>query len=173
MIDTRIVQALAFQAQGREDEALRAIEHALTLAEPEGYVRIFLDDGLPMARLLYQAVQRSIFPEYAGKLLAAFEITPKDKVDGIIQRPFIEVQDSPPTVPPVPVVEPLTPREIEVLQLVAEGLSNREIARRLSISLSTVKRHNANIYGKLSVNNRTQAVSRARNIGLLKPERPS
>ena len=87
MIDTLIVQALAFQAQGREDEALRALERALTLAEPEGYTRIFLDEGLPMERLLYRAAQRGIMPEYAGKLLAAFDATPADEADATSQRP--------------------------------------------------------------------------------------
>jgi LuxR family maltose regulon positive regulatory protein len=161
MIDTLIVQALAFQAQGREDEALKALERALTLAEPEGYTRIFLDEGLPMARLLYQAAQRGLMPEYTGRLLAAFDTPPTERVDMTVGLPTTRVQDT------STLVEPLTPREIEVLQLIAEGLSNREIAQRLSISLSTVKRHNANIYGKLAVNNRTQAVARGRDLGLL------
>jgi LuxR family maltose regulon positive regulatory protein len=156
MIDTLIVQALAFQAQGREDEALRALERALILAEPEGYTRIFLDEGLPMERMLYQAARCGIHPEYAGRLLAAFEATPASRV-----------QEPSPAIHPLPVVEPLTQREIEVLRLIAEGLSNREIAQRLFISLSTVKRHIATLYGKLIVNNRTQAVARGRDLGLL------
>jgi LuxR family maltose regulon positive regulatory protein len=167
MIDTLIVQALAFQALGREDEALRALERALTLAEPEGYTRIFLDEGLPMRRLLYQAVQHGIIPEYAGKLLAAFDTTPTGETGAAIRRPATRGQESPSVVRSVPVVEPLTPRETEVLQLIAEGLSNHEIAQRLFISLSTVKRHNATIFGKLAVYNRTQAVARGRDLGLL------
>ena len=167
VIDTLIVQALAFQAQGREDEALGALERALTLAEPEGYTRIFLDEGLPMARLLYQATQRGTIPEYAGKLLAALNATPTGEASATIRRPATRVQDMSPVVRPVSFVEPLTPREIEVLRLLAQGLSNREIAQRLFISLSTVKRHNATIYGKLAVNNRTQAVARARSLGVL------
>jgi LuxR family maltose regulon positive regulatory protein len=161
MINTLIVQALAFQAQGREDQALKALERALTLAEPEGYTRIFLDEGLPMARLLYRVAQRSVIPDYAGKLLAAFDTPPTERVDMTVGFPTTKVRDT------LSIVEPLTPREIEVLQLIAEGLSNREIAQRLSISLSTVKRHNANIYGKLATHNRTQAVARARDLGLL------
>jgi LuxR family maltose regulon positive regulatory protein len=156
MIDTLIVQALAFQAQGRDDEALKSLEQALTLAGPEGYTRIFLDEGPPMMRLLYQAAQRGIYPEYAGQLLAAFEIAPVSKAP-----------EPPPAVHPAPAVEPLTLRETEVLQLIAEGLSNREIAQRLFISLSTVKRHAATIFGKLAVYNRTQAVARGRDLGLL------
>jgi LuxR family maltose regulon positive regulatory protein len=161
MIDTLIVQALAFQGQGKEAQALKTLEQALTLAEPEGFTRIFLDEGLPMARLLYQAVQHGIMPEYAGKLLAAFDTTPTVRPDVNVEFPAIKERDMP------SIVEPLTPRETEVLQLIADGLSNREIAQRLSISLSTVKRHNANIYGKLAVNKRTQAVARARDLGLL------
>ncbi len=167
IIDTLVVQALAFQALGQEDQALRTLKRALTLAEPEGYTRIFLDEGLPMARLLYRAAQRGIMPEYTGKLLAAFDAAPTDDADGIVRLPTIKVQDSSSVVRPASVVEPLTPRETEVLQLIAEGLSNREIAQRLFISLSTVKRHNANIYGKLTVHNRTQAVARARDLDLL------
>jgi LuxR family maltose regulon positive regulatory protein len=160
-INTLIVRVLAFQAQGREDEALNDLERALTLAEPEGYTRIFLDEGMPMARLLYRAAQRGIMPEYTGRLLGAFDAISSDQADATIRRPTTKPRDS------SPVVEPLTHRETEVLQLIAEGLSNREIAQRLFISLSTVKRHNANIYGKLAVNNRTQAVARARHLGLL------
>jgi LuxR family maltose regulon positive regulatory protein len=106
-----------------------------------------------MARLLYQVAQQGIVPEYVGYLLMAFE--PQDETK------------SPKTPDPKALIEPLSKREIEVLQLVAEGLTNREIAQRLSISLGTVKVHNSNIYGKLGVNSRTQAVARARTLGLL------
>ena len=106
-------------------------------------------------------------PEQRAKLLAAFDATPTGEAEPIDRKSKTRVQDSSSAIRPAPVVEPLTPREIEVLQLIAEGLSNREIAQKLSISLSTVKRHNANIYGKLVVNNRTQAVARARNLSLL------
>jgi LuxR family maltose regulon positive regulatory protein len=156
MIDTLIVQALAFQTLAREVEALRVLERALILAKPGGYTRIFLDEGLPMQRLLYRAVERGIQSEYAGRLLVAFEAAPLGKVP-----------EPPSTVRPVLVVEALTPREIEILSLLAEGLSNREIAQRLFISLSTVKRHNATVFGKLAVNSRTQAVARGRDLGLL------
>jgi LuxR family maltose regulon positive regulatory protein len=153
VIEILVLRALALQAQEDVAGALTALTKALTLAEPEGYVRLFVDEGTPMARLLYQAAQQGIAPEYVGQLLTAFE--PHDEAKS----------------PPVPdsqaLIEPLSEREIQVLQLVAEGLTNREIAQKLSISLGTVKVHNSNIYGKLGVGNRTQAVARARMLGLL------
>jgi LuxR family maltose regulon positive regulatory protein len=161
MIETLILQALTFQALGKDDEALRAIERALTFAKPEGYIRIFIDEGPCMARLLYQAAQGGLMPAYIGKLLAAFDASPIDRAVAANVLSITKIQDT------SSIVEPLTPRETEVLQLISEGLSNREITQRLSISLSTVKRHNANIYGKLAVNNRTQAVARARYLGML------
>jgi LuxR family maltose regulon positive regulatory protein len=91
-----------------------------------------------------------------------------DEADATIRRPTTRVQESSSIFHPVPIVEPLTPRETEVLKLIAEGMSNREIAQRLYISLSTVKRHNATIFSKLAVYNRTQAVTRGRDLGLLK-----
>ncbi len=161
LLETLIVTAITHHALGRDDLALAALERALRLAEPEGYIRIFLDEGLPMARLLYKAAQRGMMPEYTGSLLAAFDAPPTERADATMGLPTTKIRDT------SSIVEPLTSRETEVLQLIAEGLSNREIAQRLFITLSTVKRHNANIYDKLVVNNRTQAVSRARSLGLL------
>jgi LuxR family maltose regulon positive regulatory protein len=154
VIEVLILQALAFQAQGNTSQALIPLERALTLAEPEGYVRIFVDESAPMARLLYQAAERGILPEYTGKLLAAFpeiELSPVE----LRQEPKPEL------------IEPLSDREIEILELIAEGLTNREIAQRLIISPGTVKVHASNIYGKLGVHNRTQAVARSRALGIL------
>ncbi len=151
VIDFLLLKASALYAQGDVAQAMSSLEHALSLGEPEGYVRVFVDQGPPMARLLYQAATRGIMPEYAGKLLAAF--------------PDAELT-APPAPPPVEMIEPLSERELEILQLIAEGLSNREIAQRLVLSLATVKWHTGNIYGKLSVKNRTQAVARAREMGL-------
>lgn len=152
MIEILSLQALAFQTEGDLAHALTALTRALALAEPEGFVRVFVDHGPPMARLLYEAATRGIAPEYAGRLLAAF--------------PGSESVTTAATLP-LEMVEPLTRRESEVLQLIAEGLSNREIARKLVLSPGTVKVHTRAIYGKLGVNSRTQAVARARSLGIL------
>jgi LuxR family maltose regulon positive regulatory protein len=111
-----------------------------------------------MAELLYQAAGRGLSPHFAGRLLAAF----KD-----LDREPLSPQ---PNVSPLPEwIEPLSEREVEVLALVAQGLTNREIARALSLSISTVKVHTHNIYGKLDVHSRTQAVAKARALGVLSP----
>jgi LuxR family maltose regulon positive regulatory protein len=152
VIEISILRALALQAQGQVSSALVALERALTLAQPENYVRIFVDEGEPLAQLLYQAARRNLAPGYTGRLLAAFPAS----------KSAPPRQES-----PAALVEPLSERELEVLALIAEGLSNQEIAQRLFISLRTVKWHASNIYGKLGVSNRTQAVTRARALGVL------
>jgi LuxR family maltose regulon positive regulatory protein len=156
VIEIMMLQALAFQSGGDTTRAMDALERALTLAEPEGFIRIFVDEGPPMARLLYEAVSRGIAPEYARRLLAAFPM-PEPEQDG---RPDTQAPES-------DLIEPLSERELEVLQLIAEGLTNPEIASRLFLSLHTVKAHARNIYGKLGVRNRTEAVTRARALGVL------
>jgi len=155
VIEILVLQALAHQAQGNIPLALAPLERALALAEPEGYVRIFVDEGLPMAQLLSEAAAHGIMPDYTGKLLAAFEAE-EQKSEGKSYLP-----------PAQPLIEPLSQRELEVLQLIAQGLSNREISERLFLALSTVKGHNRNIFGKLQVQRRTEAVARARELGLL------
>ena len=155
VIKVRVLQALAFQVQGNDGQALPALGHALSLAEPEGYVRTFVDEGEPMARLLRQALAEGVAPSYVSKLLAAF---------GESARP------APPATQALdaqPLVEPLTERELEVLRLIAAGLSNAEIARELVIAVSTVKSHINHIYGKLDVRSRVQAVAKAQALDLL------
>jgi LuxR family maltose regulon positive regulatory protein len=155
-IEILALTSLAYQAQGNLNEALAELEIALALAEPGGFIRVFVDEGPPMARLLYKALDRNIEPEYVGRLLAAFPVSEPSK-SGPRES---QVDQS-------GLVEPLSERELEVLQLIAEGLTNQEIATRLFLSLNTVKVHTRNIYGKLGVNSRTQAVSRAGEYGLL------
>jgi LuxR family maltose regulon positive regulatory protein len=159
-----VLQALAHQGRGDTGEALAALERALSIAEPEGYVRTFLDEGPAMARLLREAAGRGIAPDYARGLLEAFgdtatddrrQRTPESTPSSSIHRPSSTL------------VEPLSERELEVLRLIAEGFSNPEIAQRLFLALNTVKVHTRNIYGKLGVRNRTHAVARARELDLL------
>jgi LuxR family maltose regulon positive regulatory protein len=150
VIQILMLQALAFQAGGDTSRA------ALTLAEPGGFIRIFVDEGLPMARLLYEAATRGIAPDYARRLLAIFPVAEPEQADpSKTQASKSEL------------VEPLSERELEVLQLIAAGLTNPEIASRLFLSLNTVKAHTRNIYGKLGAHSRTQAVARARALGVL------
>jgi LuxR family maltose regulon positive regulatory protein len=156
LIEILLLQAMTFHARGDTNRALGKLEHAFKLAEPEGFVRIFVDEGPPMARLLYEALTRGIAPDYARRLLAAFPIVEPEQVDPPrAQAPQSEL------------IEPLSEREIEVLQLMAEGLTNQEIASRLYLALNTVKVHTRNINGKLGVHSRTQAVARARVLGIL------
>ena len=149
-----VLQALARHANGERDEALRSLGEALALAEPNGFVRTFIDEGDPMAELLAEAVAQAIMPGYAAALLKALRAGEKT-----------DEQPSPDSVGAS--IEALTRRELEVLQLVAQGLSNEEIGERLFLSLSTVKGHNQKIFEKLQVQRRTEAVARARELHLL------
>jgi LuxR family maltose regulon positive regulatory protein len=156
VIEILSLHALASQAGGNTSRAMVMLERALTLAEPEGFVRIFVREGPPMAHLLYQAVTRGIAPDYARRLLAAFPVLEPDQTASLRKE-----------TPQSKLVEPLSEREREVLELISEGLTNPEIASRLYLSLNTVKVHTRNIYGKLNVHSRTQAVARSQALGLL------
>jgi LuxR family maltose regulon positive regulatory protein len=157
-LEIRTLQALALWEKGEKERAVSILTQTLALAEPEGYVRTFADEGPPMAALLsevLEAQQRGrLAPEvpahYLRKLLAA-----------------LQSDASSITTPDAKLPEPLSERELEVLVLLAAGRSNRQIASELFVALSTVKTHIKNIYGKLDVRNRTQAVSRAGELGLL------
>ncbi len=155
VIEILILQALAQQMQAGVAVDLTRLERALMLAEEEGYIRIFVDEGNPMAQLLREAAARGIKPDFIGTLLAIFEAEQpggKDK----------------PAIPPARTLnEPLSARELEVLQLTAQGLSNREISKQLFLALNTIKGHNRKIFDKLQVERRTEAVARARELGLL------
>ncbi len=161
-LDILLVQALVHDAQGNRPQALAALKRALSLAEPEGYVRIFVDEGEPMRMLIADfrlSIEKHMYSSayaqlsYTSKLLAAF--APPVNKQSTIKNPISEM------------VEPLSERELEVLRLVAQGLSNREISLRLFLALNTVKGHNQKIFSKLQVQSRTEAVACARELGLL------
>lgn len=156
VIEILVLLAIALRAQGRTDEAMTALQRALSLAEPEGYVRTFVDAGEPMGELLRSALARQIMPDYVSGLLAAFR-TATGK-DGTVALPSPRLK---------PTLEPITGRELEVLRLLAAGASNKQIAQELVLVTGTVKGHLLNIYRKLDVHNRTQAVVRARELNLL------
>jgi len=151
MIEVKALSALAADALGEKQASMEYIEHALELAEPGGFMQMFLEMGLPMAQLLYRAVEERIVPEYAGRLLKAFPTRAPT------QKPGVDAG----------VIEALTPREIDVLVLLSEGYTNQEIALRLVLASSTVKVHTRNIYRKLDVNTRVQAVTRAHELGII------
>jgi LuxR family maltose regulon positive regulatory protein len=149
VIEVLVLQALIFQGKKEIDQALSRLGKALSLAKTERYVRTFLDEGEEMAKLLHLAKARRIEVEYATELLSAM-------------REAVESTQAPVQL----LVESLSPREVEVLKLIEAGCSNQEIAGRLVISIATVKRHISNLYAKLGVQNRTQAVSIGRELGL-------
>jgi LuxR family maltose regulon positive regulatory protein len=166
-----ILQALVAQAQGTMGAALNVIERALTLAAPEGYVRLFVDEGAPMAALLRAAQGAGIMPSYVATLLAAFPTAGKETGrqgdKETVARPDGASSLSPNLPVPQSLAEPLTARELEVLQLLAAGQSNQAIAQRLIVAVGTVKRHVNSILSKLDVQSRLQAVARARELGLV------
>lgn len=155
LIDVMTVQSVALYLHGEKEKAVKILEKVLEQAEPEGFIRLFVDEGKPMEELLSTAAAQSIRPGYTSKLLAAFRQ----------ERP-----DEPPATA-IPgsgsLIEPLSPRELEVLRLIAQGLSNQEICQRLFLALDTVKGHNRRIYDKLQVQRRTEAIARARELGLI------
>ncbi len=148
VIEILVLQALVRQARDDVPAALASLQHALTLAEPEGYVRVFVDEGPPMASLLRAAVKLRIAPSYVRRLLAAVHKT----------------EDRTPASQGL--IEPLSERELDVLRLLGTELGGPDIARELVVSLNTVRTHTKNIYAKLGVNNRRAAVRRARELGL-------
>ncbi len=149
------VQSIVLFAQGEKDQAVQVLAEALALAEPGGYIRLFVDEGALMAQLLLEAASRGIRPDYIARVLAAFEGEMKD------EQPTASVPGS------SSLIEPLSQRELEILKLIAQGLSNREIGERLFLALDTIKGHNRKIFDKLQVQSRTEAIARARELGLL------
>jgi len=151
-----VLQAVALQAHGEQDTAVHLLCDALAIASPGGFIRIFVDEGRPMAHLLSEAAAIGMLPDYTGKLLAVCKAEEQKRED---------LSSLPP--PAQPLIESLSHRELEVLHLMAQGLSNQEMSERLFLALDTVKGHNRNIFSKLQVQRRTEAVARARELGLL------
>jgi len=151
-----IQKALAFDARGDTLRATKSLERALSLAQAGRYVRAFVDEGEPMARLLRRTVTDGDARDYVKRLLAAF---PTSKAAVPSKGKIAKAQSK--------LVEPLSDREMEVLRLVAAGRSNREIGEELCLAIGTVKKHVYNIYGKLDAKRRTEAVTRARELGLI------
>jgi LuxR family maltose regulon positive regulatory protein len=152
MLSRLVLQVRAFYDQGNTASAMETLKRALFLAERGGYIRIFLDQGAPMEKLLRQTAARGVALDYVKKLLAAFE---RDHQPPVADRLTASL------------TEPLSERELEVLHLIAAGLSNPAIADTLVVSVNTVKTHVKRLYGKLGVNSRLQAVERARKLDLL------
>lgn len=157
VLEVQMLQALADQATGKEKQAVVEITDVLARAEPEGYVRLFVDEGAPMAKLLYRAAAglTGTVGDYAKRLLAVY-------FQEEAGQPMLRVKQS----QIEGMIKPLSKRELEVLRLVATGKTNQEIAVELVIAFGTVKRHMINIYTKLDVKNRTEAVAKARELGL-------
>jgi LuxR family transcriptional regulator, maltose regulon positive regulatory protein len=179
VIEIWVLQARALAARQETEAAIDLLQHALELAEPEGYVRVFVDEGLSMAELLRAVGRRPSaghLRPYVGRLLAA--LTAIETQGAALHGPdrdatgtqANEAQGSSTAgarPPATALIEPLTERGEEVLRLVGEGASNEQIAATLVISIHTVRKHLSNIFGKLDVTNRTEAAARARTLGLL------
>ena len=149
-----VLQTVALHAHGEKEKAMQVLDDALMLAEPGGFIRTFVDEGLPMSQLLFEAAARGMMPDYTDKLLASIKAEQKseDKSTPIIAKALIGS---------------LSQRELEILKLIALGLSNRAIGERLFLAVDTVKGHNRRIFDKLQVQNRTEAVARAHELGLM------
>ena len=155
-LDIAILQAVAEKSLGRTDQALQTLTYALSLAAPEGYVSPFVDEGEPMAALLNEAKARGIAVAYVTKLLDSFNPEAQNKSHISPERRMTAD------------IEPLSERELEVVYLIAEGASNREIAEALVVSIGTVKKHLNNIFLKLDAHSRTQAIATAQRYNILK-----
>ncbi len=171
LLELHLLHALALRSAGHADDAMRTLTHALTLAEPEGYIRLLVDEGEPMRLALAewrlaaarQPATAATLLAYTDKLGHAFNAAgPSAPSTTATTTPFAT-----PLSPSATLVEPLTDREIEVLRLVTAGFSNAAIAAQLVVSVGTVKTHLKHIYGKLAVKSRTQAVAQARTLDLL------
>jgi len=150
VLEVLALQAIARHVQNQTVQAVTILEKAILLAEPEGYCRLFIDAGPALADLLNRPALADIAPNYIRELLAAFPLPAKSVQDAELQ-----------------LIDPLSDRELELLRLIAGGMSNREVAEELVLTVGTVKWHLSNIYSKLGVSSRTQAVAQARELQLL------
>jgi LuxR family maltose regulon positive regulatory protein len=159
-IQVLLIQALAYHAKGDIDRALVTLEQALNLAERGGAIRLFLDEGKPMAELMgvFSRQRSDIGREYLDSLLVAFRAAKLPEESTGIEKRMAKDSD---------LVEPLSERELEVLRLLSAGLSYREIAEELYVTINTVKAHAKNIYSKLGVHGRMQAAQQAQELKLL------
>jgi len=166
-IEILALRAAALDALGNAGEAESTLQEAVELARRGGFIRVFVDQGWHVQHLLSRLARRGVAPTTVRRVLAAFPdqrftIVIENKQTELARRPF-QPQDS------APIAEPLTARELEILALLREPLSAKEIAHNVGISPLTVKRHTVNIYGKLGVNSRWDAVARAIALGILSP----
>lgn len=157
LLKVMVLQAVSYHMLGENSTAFELLGKTLKMAEPEGFIRLFVDEGIHMERLLIAATEHTKMPDYTARLLAAFEheLHNSEKPGG---------SNAPTT---LPMIEPLSQRELEVLRLIALGFSNQEICKHLFLALNTVKGHNRRIFEKLQVQRRTEAVARARELGLI------
>ncbi|MDH5718339.1 MAG: LuxR C-terminal-related transcriptional regulator [Spirochaetia bacterium] len=158
-LEVLVLEALSHWMNNSKDKALKAIGEALALAEPGKFVRIFIDEGKVMEDILLEAHKNGTMVNYTEKLLKEFKAE-KLKNKSIDLAEGKEQKEQ-------PLIDPLSQRELEILKLIADGLSNRKISEQLFLELSTIKSHNQNIFGKLGVERRTEAVARARELGLI------
>lgn len=172
LMEILVLQAMAYHTQGIHPAALLSLQQAFALAEPQGHVRLFVDEGSSMMELLREAAARGIMPYYTGKLLAAFEsdkmkLADKPEISSSLTeghrrspRPAGKREDS------EPLIEPLSQRELEVLKLLRSDLSGPEIALQLSVSINTFRTHTKRIFTKLGVNDRRAAIQRAKELDI-------
>lgn len=158
LLKVMVLEAVSYHMQGENSKAYELLGKTLLMAEPGHFIRLYVDEGIHMARLLTEALEHTIMPDYTARLLAAFEyeLQTSEKKPGF-----------PNAAPVQSTIESLSQRELDVLRLVAQGFSNREIGEQLFLALNTVKGHNRRIFEKLQVQRRTEAVARARELGLI------
>lgn len=162
-IEVAVLQSLALEKQGRAEEALKVLEETVALAGPGGWIRPFVEAGPPMADLLKRLQKQNGAVDYIEKLLAAFRDDEQVVVSEVSENRIASASP----LSPRPLVEPLTNRELDILELLEQRPQTKEVAKKMFISPETVKSHLKNIFQKLEVSNRRQAVDKAKNLGIL------